>query len=79
MNASAQQLANSRTTLAPDSFGKLLIAMMVIGVLSVLISIAGRMFGGQVMLGGNSISDQVHEIVIANAVLNVPVNRVKAA
>lgn len=52
-------------------------AMIVIGILSVAISICGRLFGGQVMLGGNSPSTQRHEIVIANAVMNVPENYIR--
>ncbi|MGL4405326.1 MAG: hypothetical protein ACRCT6_06170, partial [Notoacmeibacter sp.] len=51
--------------------------MIIIGLLSVAISIAGRMFGGQVLLGGNSVSTKKHEIVIANAVLNVPENYIR--
>ncbi len=77
MSTSAPQSANLSTTLAPDSFRKLFFAMILIGLLSVTISIAGRMFGGQVMLGGNSNSTQIHEIVIANAVLNVPENYIR--
>ena len=35
---------------APESFRNLLIALMIIGFLSVLISFSGRMFGGKVYL-----------------------------
>ena len=62
---------------APESFRNLLIALMIIGFLSVLISFSGRMFGGKVMLGGNSVNTNTHEIVIANAVLNVPENYIR--
>jgi hypothetical protein len=74
MNASTQQTS---TAIAPESFRKLFAAMIIIGVLSVAISIAGRMFGGQIVLGGNSTSTALHEIVIANAVLNVPENYIR--
>ena len=77
MATSATQNISTSNGAAPDSFRKLFVAVILIGVLSVLISIAGRMFGGQVMLGGNSTSTASHEIVIANAVLNVPENYIR--
>ena len=79
MSISATQNGAINNGTAPDSFRKLFSSMIAIGVLSVLISVAGRMFGGQVMLGGNSTSTTVHEIVIANAVLNVPENYIRHA
>jgi hypothetical protein len=77
MRTAAPQTANLSTVIAPESFRRIFIAMIIIGLLSVAISVAGRMFGGQVMLGGNSVSTDTHEIVIANAVLNVPENYIR--
>ena len=77
MNTSAPQAGTFNSSVAPESFRKLFMALIIIGGLSILISIAGRIFGGQVMLGGNSTSTAVHEIVIANAVLNVPENYIR--
>jgi hypothetical protein len=77
MRAVRAQPASLDTVNAPESFRKLFIAMLIIGFLSVLISVSGRMFGGKVMLGGNSVSIETHEIVIANAVLNVPENYIR--
>ena len=69
--------AGLNTAQAPESFRNLFLAMLIIGVLSIAISLSGRIYGGQVMLGGNSVSTQTHEIVIANAVLNVPENYIR--
>jgi hypothetical protein len=77
MRTAAQPAANLSTTNAPESFRKLFLAVLFIGFLSLVISISGRMFGGQIMLGGNSASTTTHEIVIANAVLNVPENYIR--
>lgn len=77
MRTAPSQTGNLSTIIAPESFRKIFVAMVVIGLLSVAISIAGRIFGGQVMLGGNSVSGDTHEIVIANAVLNVPENYIR--
>jgi hypothetical protein len=77
MSIAAPKAGNLSTAIAPQSFSKIFVAIIAIGLISIGISIAGRVFGGQVMLGGNSISTEVHEIVIANAVLNVPENYIR--
>jgi hypothetical protein len=77
MKSALPQAANLNTTNAPESFRKLFVAMLIIGFMSIVISVAGRMFGGQVMLGGNSINTETHEIIIANSVLNVPENYIR--
>ncbi len=77
MRTAAPQAVNLSTSHAPESFRKMFVAILVIGFLSIVISISGRVFGGQVMLGGNSVSTATHEIVIANAVLNVPENYIR--
>jgi hypothetical protein len=77
MNAATSKANSLGTVIAPESFRRIFVALIAVGVLSVAISIAGRMFGGQVMLGGNSVSTAIHEIVIANAVLNVPENYIR--
>jgi hypothetical protein len=77
MRTTTAQPHSLDTAQAPESFRNLFIAMLIIGLISVLISVSGRMFGGQVMLGGNSTNTATHEIVIANAVLNVPENYIR--
>lgn len=77
MSTTATQIGNASNAVAPESFRKIFLAMVLIGLMSVAISVSGRVFGGQVLLGGNSISTKVHEIVIANAVLNVPENYIR--
>ena len=77
MKTAAPQAANFSTAQAPESFRKLFVAMLLIGFLSIVISVSGRLFGGRVTLGGNSISTETYEIVIANAVLNVPENYIR--
>lgn len=77
MSTIATNMGDISNAGAPDSFRKTFAAMVAIGLLSLAISISGKMFGGQVLLGGNSVSTKVHEIVIANAVLNVPENYIR--
>jgi hypothetical protein len=51
--------------------------IVVLGLLSIAISLAGRIYGDAIVHGGNSSSLQTHEIVIANSVLRVPENMIR--
>jgi hypothetical protein len=64
---------------APQFFRNALRVMMVLGLLTVAISVAGRMAGGVLSHGGNSDSTRKHEIVIANSVFSVPENHIRLA
>jgi hypothetical protein len=77
MRTTTAQHASLNTVQAPESFRNLFVALLMIGFFSIMISVSGRVFGGKVMLGGNSVNTETHEIVIANAVLNVPENYIR--
>lgn len=65
--------------LAPSFIRKLVWVLVALGAFSIAVSLAGRLYGGQIRLGGNSASTRTHEIVIANAVLEVPENFIRHA
>lgn len=71
-----QPVLNAREV-APEFYRKLIFVLVVLGTLSLAISLAGRLFGGHVILGGNSSNTNAHEIIIANVVLNVPENYIR--
>jgi hypothetical protein len=53
--------------------------LLALALFSLVVTLAGRHFGGQIRLGGNSPATRIHEIVIANAVLAVPENHIRFA
>jgi hypothetical protein len=63
----------------PARSGRILIVLIALGLFSVAISLAGRFYGGQIRLGGNTTSSEQLEIVVSNSVLNVPANYIRTA
>jgi Uncharacterized protein conserved in bacteria len=63
--------------LSPAFVWKVTIAIAVLCALTVLISIAGRMFGRTVVLSGHTTDETVYEIVIGNDVLALPANVIR--
>jgi hypothetical protein len=63
----------------PAFYKRFMLALIVLGAFSVAVSFAGRMYGGQIRLGGNTASTQTREVVIADAVLKVPENHMRFA
>ncbi|NJR14061.1 MAG: hypothetical protein HC779_07785 [Phyllobacteriaceae bacterium] len=62
---------------SPTLLRMVMLAMLCLAAFSVIVSLAGRVYGGQIRLGGNSVDTTRQEIVIANAVLNVPSNHIR--
>jgi hypothetical protein len=62
---------------APLAVRRIMLVLLALGLLSVAISLAGRHYGGQIRLGGNSISTELREIVISDAVFAVPENHIR--
>lgn len=56
---------------------RLVKALLLLAAFSVVVALAGRHYGGQIRLGGNTASTRTHEIVIANAVFHVPENLIR--
>ncbi|MCU0830331.1 MAG: hypothetical protein MUC58_02230 [Rhizobiaceae bacterium] len=61
----------------PSLLRHVLRVLVALGVLSVAISLAGRHYGGQIRLGGNTVSTELREVVIADAVFSVPENLIR--
>lgn len=58
-------------------FGWLLSAVVALILLSVVVNIAGHLFGPVIARGGHSDSTQMHEIIIGNNVLSIPANMIR--
>jgi hypothetical protein len=64
---------------SPLALQRILLALILLGAFSIAISLAGRLYGREIRLGGNSASLETHEIVIANGVFSVPENHIRHA
>jgi hypothetical protein len=77
MRSSQVAPSPSAKAVTPSALRHVFTALLVLGMLSLIISLGGRYFGGQIRLGGNTVSTHINEVVIADSVFAIPDNHIR--